>query len=199
MSMWRVVVANTVNAHDAHARRVHRHQQHRLLRASPPRPLLLHHHRHCHRHRDRHPRLPPSSSSSSTILPRTMKTVQRGSMAPLLHHFDAVHHVAALFDAGCRRTRRHVRRVVDATAGSAIGNAERISPRSRSSQRFFCAARSEQHLHVARVVGRAVAGLRSQCADRPSPPRAPRTCWSGSYPAGTPSAASSRPAPPRSP
>ena len=67
-----------------------------------------------------------------------MKKAQRGSPAPLVHHFwpliaissPTTSHVAFMFVAS-----------LDATAGSVMANAERVSPASSGrSHRSFCSS-----------------------------------------------------------
>ena len=76
--------------------------------------------------------------ASGSVLPMTMKTAQRGSAAPEAHHF------LPLITYSSPSRRIEVVMLVaseDATSGSVIANAERISPASSgTSQSCFCSA-----------------------------------------------------------
>ena len=76
--------------------------------------------------------------ASGSVLPITMKILQRGLPAPELNHLRPL----MTYSSPSRRM-LHWMLVAsdDATAGSVIRNAERISPASSgSSQRCFCSA-----------------------------------------------------------
>lgn len=75
-------------------------------------------------------------SALGSVFPITMKISQRGSAAPLIHHFRPL----ITYSSPSRTI--EVRMLVaseEATSGSVIANAERILPSSSgSSHRFFC-------------------------------------------------------------
>jgi hypothetical protein len=88
-----------------------------------------------------------------------IKILQRGSIAPVVHHLRPL-----ITYSSPSRSMRALMLVAsdDATSGSVIAKAERISPASNgSSQRFlFGRAVAHEHFHVARVGGGTVENFR---------------------------------------
>ena len=93
-------------------------------------------------------------SACGSVTPMKMRNLQRGSPAPLVHHFwplmtissPSTSQVAFMLVAS-----------LDATAGSVMAKPERISPSSSgASQRSFCSSRAVAHQHLGVAgVGRA--------------------------------------------
>ena len=86
--------------------------------------------------RDEHHRLLPVRRAAGSVLPMTISTAQRGSIAPLVHHLRPV-----MTYSSPSRSIRVAMLVASllATSGSVIAKAERMRPASSgSSQACFC-------------------------------------------------------------
>ncbi len=118
------------------------------------------------------------SDPARPVLPITIMIRQCGCRALEVHHLRPL----STYSSPSRSIRSAMFVASElATSGSVIAKAERISPSSSGvSQRSRLLGRGElvQHLHVARVRRRAVAGLRGDVASARGSPRGGRSrCW----------------------